>query len=65
MSRKFYKLFFCYWVMRKREFWLGAIGGAIGGGLGAVSGSNSLVVVGVVGAVMGFLMVWVVDGFLK
>ena len=51
--------------MKNREFWLGAIGGAIGGLLGAVSGSSSLFVVGIVGAVMGFLVVWLFGGFLK
>ena len=49
----------------RREFWLGAVGGAVGGLLGAVSGSSSLFVVGAVGCFMGFLVVWLVSGFLK
>ena len=49
----------------KREFWLGALGGAVGGGFGAVSGSSNLLVVGIVGAMMGFLFVWLVSGFLN
>jgi len=52
-------------VMKRREFWIGALGGAVGGGLGAVSGSSSLIVVGVVGASMGFLVVWLTSGFFK
>lgn len=51
--------------MKRKEFWLGAIGGAVGGLFGAVSGSSSLFVVGSVGAVMGFLFVWLFGGFLK
>lgn len=51
--------------MKRREFWLGAGGGCVGGLLGAVSGPSGLFVVGVVGAVMGFLVVWLVSGFLK
>jgi len=51
--------------MKRREFWIGALGGAVGGGLGAVSGSSSLIVVGVVGASMGFLVVWLTSGFFK
>jgi hypothetical protein len=53
------------WAKRKREFWLGAVGGGAGGLLGAVSGSSSLVVVGAVGACSGFLIVWLFSGFLK
>lgn len=52
-------------LMKNKEFWLGALGGIIGGLFGAVSGSSSLIVVGVVGGVMGFLTVWLVSGFLK
>ena len=52
-------------VMKRREFWLIATGGAVGGMLGAVSGSNSLLVVGAVGAAMGFLVVWLISGFFK
>ncbi len=52
-------------LMRSKEFWLGAVGGSIGGLLGAVSGSSSLFVVGVVGGAMGFLIVWLVSGFMK
>ena len=51
--------------MKNKEFWLGAVGGSIGGLLGAVSGSSSLFVVGVVGGAMGFLIVWLVSGFMK
>ena len=51
--------------MKNIEFWLGAAGGCAGGLLGAVSGSNSLFVVGAVGSVMGFLVVWLVSGFLN
>ena len=51
--------------MKRREFWVGAAGGCVGGLLGAVCGSSSLIVVGVVGAIMGFLVVWLVGGFLK
>ncbi len=51
--------------MNNKEFWLGAVGGAVGGMFGAVSGSNSLFVVGIVGAAMGFLVVWLFGGFLK
>jgi len=51
--------------MKRKEFWIGALGGAVGGGLGAVCGSSSLFVVGVVGASMGFLTVWLVSGFFK
>jgi hypothetical protein len=52
-------------VMKRREFWTGALGGAVGGCLGAVCGSSSLFVVGAVGASMGFLIVWLVSGFSK
>ncbi len=51
--------------MNNKEFWLGAGGGCAGGVLGAVSGSSSLLVVGIVGATMGFLVVWLAAGFLK
>ena len=51
--------------MKNKEFWLGCIGGGVGGCLGAVSGSSSLVVVGIVGAGTGFLVVWLVSGFMK
>lgn len=51
--------------MKMREFWLVALGGAAGGCLGAVSGSSNLFVVGTVGGVMGFLIVWLLSGFFK
>jgi hypothetical protein len=51
--------------MENKEYWLGAFGGAVGGGLGAVCGSNSLLVVWIVGSVMGAGVVWLVSGFLK
>jgi len=49
----------------KSEFWLAALGGCVGGLFGAVCGSSSLIVVGIVGGAMGFLVVWLVSGFLK
>ncbi len=51
--------------MKRQEFWVAAGAGCVGGLLGAVSGSSSLFVVAVVGGVMGFLVVWLVSGFLK
>lgn len=51
--------------MKRQEFWVASGAGCVGGLLGAVSGSSSLFVVGVVGGAMGFLMVWLVAGFLK
>jgi hypothetical protein len=51
--------------MKRKEFWLGAIGGTVGGVVGSVSGSSSLFVVGCVGAGIGFLVVWLAAGFLK
>ena len=51
--------------MKRQEFWVASGAGCAGGLLGAVSGSSSLFVVGVVGGAMGFLMVWLVSGFLR
>ncbi len=51
--------------MKTQEFWVASGAGAVGGMLGAVSGSSSLFIVGVVGAVMGFLTVWLISGFLR
>ena len=51
--------------MKKSEVWMGALGGCAGGAFGAVSGSSSLLVVGIVGGAMGFLVVWLASGFLK
>ena len=51
--------------MKNQEFWVASGAGCAGGLLGAVSGSSSLFVVGAVGAGMGFLVVWLISGFLK
>jgi len=51
--------------MKRNMFWTAAISGAVGAGFGSVSGSNSLVVTFLVGAVIALLVAWGVSGFLK
>lgn len=50
---------------RRSMFWTAGISGAVGAGFGSVSGSNSLVVVFLVGAVIALLVAWGVSGLVK
>jgi|TARA_B100001964_G_C14173512_1_gene572666 hypothetical protein len=50
---------------KKSMFWVAALSGAVGAGFGSVSGSNSLVITFVVGAVLALLVAWGISGFLK
>ena len=52
-------------MKEKNMFWVSGFSGAVGGCLGAVCGSGSLAVVVAVGGVMGFLVAWLISGFLK
>ena len=52
-------------MKKKNSFWVAAISGAVGAGFGAASGSNSMVVVVIVGAVIALLTAWGIDGFFK
>ena len=45
--------------------WVAGISGAVGGCLGAVCGSNSLIVVGAVGAVSALLVAWGISGMIR
>ena len=49
----------------KNMFWMAAISGAVGAGFGGASGSNSVVVTFMVGAVIALLVSWGISGFLK
>lgn len=46
-------------------FWVAAISGAVGAGFGAASGSNSIVIVIIVGAVIALLTAWGIVGYFK
>jgi len=46
-------------------FWVAAISGAVGAGFGSTSGSNNMIIVFSVGAVMALLVAWGISGFLK
>jgi hypothetical protein len=50
---------------KKNMFWTAGISGAVGAGFGGASGSNSTVVVFLVGAAIALLVAWGVSGFLK
>ncbi len=50
---------------KKSMFWVAALSGAVGAGFGSVSGSNSLVITFVVGAVLALLVALGISGFLK
>jgi len=50
---------------KKSMFWTAGISGAVGAGFGGASGSNSLIIVFLVGAVIALLVAWGVSGFLK
>jgi len=50
---------------KRRGLVIGAISGAVGGSLGAVSGSSSLLVVGIVSAVFALLVAWGISGLVK
>ena len=45
--------------------WVTGISGGVGGALGAASGSSSLVVVILVGAVCALLVAWGISGIIK
>ena len=44
---------------------IAGLSGAIGGAFGAVSGSSSLVVVGIVSAVIAVFFAWIISGMVK
>ena len=50
---------------KKNMFWVAAISGAIGAGFGTASGSNSMIIVISVGAVISLLVAWGISGFFK
>ena len=50
---------------KSNMFWTAALSGAIGAGFGGASGSNSVIVTFIVGAVIAFLVAWGISGFLK
>ncbi|MBT7102337.1 hypothetical protein HN935_02385 [archaeon] len=50
---------------KRNMFWTAALSGAVGAGFGSVSGSNSVVVTFIVGAVIAFLIAWGISGFFK
>ena len=52
-------------MKRESVFWIAAISGAVGGALGSVCGSNSIIVVVIVGAVIALLTAWGISGFFK
>ncbi len=52
-------------VMKRKEFWLGAISGGVGAGFGSASGSNNLLVVVCVGVVISLLVAWGLVGVLR
>ena len=62
---KFYILIFCCCIMKRKEFWVGAVSGGVGAGFGSASGSNSLLVVVCVGVVISLLVAWGIRGFVK
>ncbi|MFH1522183.1 MAG: hypothetical protein ABIF18_04470 [archaeon] len=49
----------------KSMFWIAGISGAVGAGFGSVCGSNNLIVVFSVGAVIALLTTWGIVGFFK
>ena len=50
---------------KKRGFVVGALSGVFGGVLGAVSGSNSLIVIGIVSAVWALFFAWGFNGMIN
>ena len=50
---------------KRGMFWTAGISGAVGAGFGGASGSNSTVVVFLVGAVIALLIAWGINGFFK
>ena len=52
-------------MMKRKEFWLGAVSGAVGAGFGLASGSNNLFIVVAVGVVISLLVAWGISGILK
>ena len=51
--------------MKRKMFWVAGLSGAVGAGFGGASGSNSLVVTFLVGAVIALLVAWGISGFLR
>jgi len=50
---------------RKNMFWTAGISGAVGAGFGGASGSSSLIVTFLVGAVIALLVAWGISGVLR
>lgn len=49
----------------KSMFWAAVVSGAVGAGFGSASGSNSTLIVILVGAAISFLVFWGISGMLK